>query len=405
MPAAKDIAMTMSIEQIRTDTPLTQNTIYLDTAAASLPPDTVLDEVRGYLRDTGHIGIYLPAFRKATYARVEAVRAQLGAFLNGQADEIAFVKNASEAISLVAQGIAWEAGDEILVADTEMLSNLLPWKRLELTRGVKVRLVAADSEGMLDPQAFARAITPRTRLLTFSHLPNSTGALQDATAICAVAREHGVMSLVNASQSAGMVRTDVAQLGCDFLAGCGRKALRATEGTGFLYVRRTLADAMEPALAGWWNGVYDRATGALSFVPGARRFEAGCPVVPAILGLGAALSYAQAVGIDAIEARVRELTAYAAERLAALPGFELYGPRDSTRRIGIVPFNMQGVDPATIVAWLERHRCIIESGNFMADSILARYGVSTMARVSLHYFNTHDEIDRMTALVRAAGTR
>ncbi|QBR00785.1 aminotransferase class V-fold PLP-dependent enzyme [Paraburkholderia pallida] len=395
----------MDIEQIRRDTPLTQSTIYLDTAAASLPPDAVLDEVRGYLHDTGHIGIYLPAFRKETYARVDAVRAQLAAFLNAQPDEIAFMKNASEAISLVAQGIDWKVGDEILVADTEMLSNLLPWKRLEHTRGVTVRMVAANSEGVLDPQAFAQAMTPRTRLLTFSHLPNSTGALQDAAAICAVAREHGALSLVNASQSAGMVRTDVAALGCDFLAGCGRKALRATEGTGFLYVRRALADGMEPALAGWWNGTYDRSTGALSFVSGARRFEAGCPIVPAILGLGAALTYAQTIGIDAIEARVRELTAYAVERLAGLPGFELYGPRDASRRIGIVPFNVRGVDPAAIVAELEQQSCIIEAGNFMADAILARYGVSSMARVSLHYFNTHEEIDRVTALVRAAISR
>jgi cysteine desulfurase / selenocysteine lyase len=392
----------MDIDTIRRETPLSHSTIYLDTAAASLPPDSVLDEVRNYVRDTGHVGIYLPAFRKATYARVEAVRAQLAAFLGAAADEVAFVKNASEAISLVARGIRWNAGDEILVADTEMLSNLLPWKRLEETEGVKVIMVAANAEGVLQPEAFEQAITSRTRLLTFSHLPNSTGALQDAAAICAVAQRNGVLSLVNASQSAGMVSTDVARLNCDFLAGCGRKALRATEGTGFLYVRRALIEQLEPALTGWWNGAYDRTTGALSFVPGARRFEAGCPIVPAILGLGKALSYAESVGVEAIEARVRELTAYAVGRLADLPGFELYGPKLSAQRIGIVPFNIRGVDPAKIVAELERHNCIIESGNFMADAILARYGVSTMARVSLHYFNTHDEIDRVAALIRAA---
>jgi cysteine desulfurase / selenocysteine lyase len=392
----------MDIEAIRRDTPLTRNTIYLNTAAASLPPEPVLRTVRDYVRDTGHIGIYRPSFRKQTYTRVEAVREQLAAFLGARANEIAFTKNASEAISLVAQGVVWEPGDEILVADTEMLSNLLPWKRLELTRGVKVRPVAANSEGVLDPRAFARELTPRTRLLTFSHLPNSTGALQDAAAICAIAREHGAMSLVNASQSVGMASIDVAALGCDFLTGCGRKALRATEGTGFLYVRRELADSMEPALAGWWNGVYDKATGALSFVPGARRFEAGCPVVPAILGLGAAISYAQAVGMDAIERRVRELTAYAVTRFTGLPGFELYGPVDAARRIGIVPFNIRGTDPAAIVAGLEQAQCIIEAGSFMADAILARYGVSAMARVSLHYFNTHDEIDDTAALIRAA---
>jgi cysteine desulfurase/selenocysteine lyase len=392
----------MDIQAIRGDTPLTATTIYLDTAAASLPPEPVLEAVRSYLLDTGHLGIYLPAFRKATYARVEAVRAQLAAFLNAAPEEIAFTKNATESISLIARGIDWKAGDEILVADTEMLSNLLPWRRLEATHGVVVKMVAADTQGLLSPASFASAIAPRTRLVTFSHIPNSTGAVQAAAEICAVARRAGVLSLVNGSQSVGMVRTDVAALDCDFLAGCGRKALRATEGTGFLYVRREHVENLEPALAGWWNGAYDRASGELSFVAGARRFEAGCPIVPSILGLGAALSYAESVGIDAIEARVRDLTAHAVERLSSLPGFELYGPQDATRRLGIVPFNLRGVDPATIVAMLEANRCIIEAGNFMADTILARYGVSTMARVSLHYFNTHAEIDCVAELIRKA---
>jgi len=392
----------MDIQAIRTDTPLTASTIYLDTAAASLPPDAVLETVRAYLLDTGHIGIYLPTFRKETYARVEAVRTKLAGFLNAAADEIAFTKNATESISLVARGIAWREGDEVLVADTEMLSNLLPWRRLEQTHGIVVKLVAANAEGLLSPEAFAAAITPRTRLLTFSHLPNSTGAVQPAAQICAVARQHGVLSLVNAAQSVGMLRSDVAELGCDFLAGCGRKALRATEGTGFLFVRRSLIEQIEPALVGWWNGAYDRATGTLSLVAGSRRFEAGCPVVPAILGLGAAIDYAESVGVDAIEARVRDLTAYAVARFASIPGFELYGPVDVRHRIGIVPFNVRGVDPARIVTALEPQHCIIEAGNFMADAILARYGVSTMARVSLHYFNTHDEIDKVADMIRAA---
>lgn len=392
----------MDITAIRADTPLTASTIYLDTAAASLPPEPVLDIVNDYLRDTGRVGIYLPAFRKATYARVDVVRTQLAALLGAQADEIAFTKNATEAISIVAQGLRWQPGDEVLVADTEMLSNLLPWKRLEATHGIVVKMIAANEEGLLSPDAFAQAITPRTRLLTFSHVPNSSGALQDAAALCAIARANGVLSLVNASQSVGMVETDVRALGCDFLAGCGRKALRATEGSGFLYVRREHIDALEPVLAGWWNGAYDRTTGALSFVAGAKRFEAGCPIVPAILGLGAALDYAQRIGVAQIEARVRDLTAYAVERFATLPGFELYGPRDASRRIGIVPFNLRGIDPATIVAALETQHCIIEAGNFMADAILARYGVATMARVSLHYFNTREEIDRVAELIRAA---
>lgn len=391
----------MNIQAIREATPLTATTAYMDTAAASLPPDVVLDEACNYLRDTGRIGIYLPSFRKATYARVEAVRAQLASFLGAQTSEIAFTKNATESISLIARGIDWQAGDEILVADTEMLSNLLPWRRLEQTHGVIVKMVPADSSGLLAASTFVQATTPRTRLVTFSQVPNSTGAVQPAQEICQVARAHDVMSLVNATQSVGMFPVDVAQLGCDFLVGCGRKGLRATEGSGFLFVREQHIATIEPALAGWWNGSYDRATGALSFVPGARRFEAGCPIVPAILALGAAIRYAEQIGIDAIAERVRDLTAYAVQRLSTLSGFELYGPHDVSRRIGIVPFNLKGIDPATLVSALEEQHCIIEAGGFMADAILARFGVSTMARISLHYFNTHEEIDRVVSIIHA----
>jgi cysteine desulfurase/selenocysteine lyase len=392
----------MDIQIIRDDTPLTATTVYMDTAAASLPPDVVIDEMCNYLRDTAHKGIYLPSFRKETYARVEAVRAKLATFLGAQVNEMAFTKNATESISLVAQGIAWEAGDEVLVADTEMLSNLMPWRRLEQTRGIVVKMVPADANGMLSSSAFDQAITSRTKLITFSHVPNSTGAVQPAQEICHVARKHGVLSLVNAAQSVGMLTVNVEQLGCDFLAGCGRKALRATEGSGFLYVRACHIEKLEPMLAGWWNGTYDRTSADLSFVSGARRFEAGCPIVPAILALGAALHYAEQIGIDEIEGRVRELTEYAVQQLSNIPGIELYGPTDVTNRIGILPFNIRGMDPANLVSVLADQNCIIESGGFMADSILARYGVTTMARISLHYFNTHEEIFRVTRIIHAA---
>lgn len=391
----------MNLQQIRSDTPLTASTIYLDTAAASLPPDPVLEVVRQYLLDTGHKGIYQPGFRRETYARVESVRAQLAELIEAGPDEIAFTKNGSEAISLIAQAIPWQPGDEVLVADTEMLSNLLPWKRLEQQRQIRVKMVPADAQGRLHAEAFAAAIGPRTRLLTFSHLPNSTGAVQPAADLCAVARRHGVLSLVNASQSLGLLPTSVRQLDCDFLCACGRKGLRATEGSGFLFARAQHLPRLEPALVGWWNGVYDRATGALSLQPSARRFEAGCPNVPAILGLGAALDYLRAIGIAVVHARLQALTAHAVARLSALPGLTIYGPLQPGQRLGIVPFNIQGIAPEHLVERLAAQGCVIEAGAFMADAILARHGVDTMARLSLHYFNTDDEIDRCASLLDA----
>jgi cysteine desulfurase/selenocysteine lyase len=389
----------MNIELIRSETPLTKTTAYFNTAAASPPPTAVLEEVQSYLLDTSRIGTYEPDFRRETYSRVDAARLSLALFIGSAPDEIAFTKNTTESISLVAQGIDWSAGDEVLIADTENLSNLLPWRSLAARRGIVVKMVETGTDGLVSAAAFASGITSRTRLITFSHVSSSTGAVQEAHEICALARRHDALSLINGAQSVGMVETDVAGLGCDFLAGCGRKALRATEGTGFLYVRRALIERLEPVLLGWWNGNYNEATGQISFVPGARRLEAGCPSVPAILGLGAATRYAQNIGIGAIETRVRQLTTYAVQRLSKLPHFEYYGPKEVGDRIGIVPFNVRGVEPTDLVAYLQGEHCVIEAGTFMATALLARNGISKMARISMHYFNTEEEINLVADLI------
>jgi cysteine desulfurase/selenocysteine lyase len=389
----------MDIDAIRADTPLTAHAIYLDTAAAAPPPQPVLDCVCQYLQDTGRRGIYQPDFRHETYARIEAVRARLAGFLGTRAEEMAFTKNGSEAISLLARGLDWQPGDEVLVADTEMMSNLLPWQRLA-RQGVVLKRVAADAEGRLNPDAFAAAISPRTRLLTFSQLPNASGAIQPATAICQLARRHGVLSVVDICQSVGLLELNLASMGCDFAAGCGRKALRAIEGSGFLYVRQALLPQLEPALTGWWNGMVEN--GELQLCSDARRFEAGCPITPAILALGSAIEYAERLGMAAIAQRVSQLTRLAVEQLTTLPGFQLYGPRDSRQRIGIIPFNLQGQQPARLVEQLATAGCIIEAGSFMADSILTRHGISQMARLSLHYFNTEAEIEKTVQLLAMA---
>jgi cysteine desulfurase/selenocysteine lyase len=389
----------MNIELIRSETLLTKTTVYFNTAAASPPPTVVLEEVQSYLLDTSRIGTYEPDFRKETYSRIDAARSSLALFIGSAPDEIAFTKNTTESISLIAQGIDWKAGDEVLIADTENLSNILPWRSLAARRGVVVKIIKTGTNGLISASAFASKITPRTRLITFSHVSSSTGAVQEAHEICALARRHDALSLINGAQSVGIIETDVKDLDCDFLAGCGRKALRATEGTGFLYVRRTLIERIDPVLLGWWNGNYNEATGQISFVPGARRLEGGCPSVPAILGLGAASRYAQNIGIGAIEARVRELTTYAVQRLSKLPRFEYYGPQEAGDRIGIVPFNVRGIEPTDLVAYLQREHCVIEAGTFMATAMLVRYGITRMARISLHYFNTREEINLVADLI------
>jgi cysteine desulfurase/selenocysteine lyase len=244
-------------------------------------------------------------------------------------------------------------------------------------------------------------LTPRTRLISVAHLPNATGALQPIEAICTLARARGILTLINASQSLGLVPIDVRALGCDFLAACGRKALRGPEGSGLLFARAELIPQMEPALVGWWNAGFDIATQAVTLQTTAKRFEAGCPIVPSILGLGAAIEYANGIGISAIHQRVRALTDYTVAQLRTLDGIELYGPARDADRLMIVPFNVRGVGADAIVARLEAEGVIIEAGHFMALPILQRHGIDKMVRISPLYFNTEAEIDRAVAGIRA----
>ncbi len=389
-----------TIRKIRNDSPVCARYAYFDTAAAAAPTQNNINAVTAYLQRSSEEGLYLPAFRKETYQRIEEIRAETAAFINAKPSEIAFVKNGSEAISIVAQGVDWQAGDEIIVSSFEILSNLVPWLRLQERKGIRVVTAQARDNGLLHPDDVRALITPRTRLITFSHLSNVTGGLQPVQAICDLAREHDVRTLICAAQSLGMVPIDVARLGCDYLAACGRKSLRAIEGSGVLYVREALIAAMEPCLVGWWNSSYDSATKTVTLNPTAKRFEAGCPIVPAIISLGEAVAYASAIGIESIYARVRALTAYAVERLKTLPGAELYGPDTAAERLAIITFNIASLDAHDIVFELERNGVIIEAGHFMADAIMKRYNITKMARIALHYFNDEEEIDRSVALIR-----
>ncbi|WP_116474737.1 aminotransferase class V-fold PLP-dependent enzyme [Zobellella maritima] len=389
----------MDIDKVRTDSPVCSSYAYFDTAAASAPTQDIVQKVTNYLDRTAAQGLYNPSFRKEVYGELEAIRVRTAAFINASADEVAFVKNATEGISIIAQGIDWKPGDEVILPSFENLSNLVPWLRLQETRGIKVITVEARESGLVMPEDIEKAITDKTRLISFSQLPNATGAVQPAQAICALAKQRGVQTLICAAQSLGLIPIDVQQLDCDYLVACGRKALRAIEGSGMLYVRKSLIESIEPCLVGWWNSAFDLNTQTLSLDSRARRFEAGCPVVPAILSLGAAVDYAEELGVAAIFERVRALTVFAIERLRSIPGFELYGPADISDRIGIIPFNIRGVDAGEIVAYLEANNIIIEAGHFMAHSIMNRYGIDKMARISLHYFNSEEEIERTANLI------
>lgn len=390
----------------RAGTGLGDEYLYFDTAAAAPPATAAVEAAVEYLEQTARTGPYLPSLRSAVYARVEDIRARVAAFVQATPEEIAFTRNGTESICLVARGIRWRAGDEIIVPDTEMLSNVAIWRLLEHEAGVRVVTVEGGRTGVIDPEQVRDAITDRTRLVTFAALSNVTGAVQPVREICEVAAERGALSHVNAAQALGVMPAGFEEWPCDFISACSRKGLRGIEGSGILAVREHLIESLSPALVGWWNAGIDETSGEIALPRSARRFEAGSPNVPAILALGAAVETAEGLGIEAIRDRVRELTGYTAERLRGIPGTQVYGPQNDADRLGILPFNIDGVDPRELTLALERRGIIIEAGHFMATPILAAYGIERMARVSLHYFNTTDEIDRLIRAIDAErGTR
>lgn len=372
---------------------------YFDTAAAAPPVPEAVEAAVAYLQRTAVDGPYLPSFRREVYERIEQVRAQVATFLQATPEEIAFTRNGTESISLVARGIRWQPGDEVIVPDTEMLSNVAIWRMLEDEAGIRVMPFAAGPDGMLDPQRLRDAITPRTRLITFVALSNVTGAVQPVAEICRIAAEAGVLTHVNAAQAIGMLPLGFRDWQADFISACSRKGLRGIEGSGILAVRRERITGMVPALAGWWNAGLAE-DGAVTLPDSAKRFEAGSPNVPAVLALGAAIEVAETHGIDAIHARVSELTDAAVRGIRGIPGADIYGP-DDENRLGIIPFNIAGVDPRELTDHLESRGIIIEAGHFMATPILSAYGISAMARASVHHFNTEDEIARLVAEITA----
>ncbi|MBB6283612.1 aminotransferase class V-fold PLP-dependent enzyme [Geobacillus subterraneus] len=390
----------MNLEQIRKDTPLHKKYSYINTAAASPPPQQVVDAMTDYLQKTASLGPYLPAFRKEIYVKVDEIRGKVAEFIGASSKEIAFSKNGTEAINFIVNGLKWNEGDEVILADLEFHSNFVPWLKLQSEGKIKLKVLKTDKSGVISVQELEKMINPNTRMITVSHLPNASGALQPVEEICKVAKKHNVLTLINASQTLGLVPIDVKKLDCDFLAACGRKWLRGPEGSGILYIREELIDYIEPTLIGWGGTVWDFDTNEFSYLPIAKRVEAGCPVIPSILGLGAAVDYAWAIGIESIYQRVKDLTEYTVKQLSTIPGISIYGPEDIKNRLAIIPFNVKGLTPERITEFLEENHIIIEAGTFMANTMLQQYRINKMARFSPHYFNTKEEIERAVDLIK-----
>ena len=368
---------------------------YLDTAATAQKPKPVIDAITrayGETYATVHRGVYQ---RSADMTLAyEAARRRVATFLNaGSADEIVFVRGATEAINLVAQ--SWghahlKAGDRILLSRLEHHSNIVPWQMLRDRTGVEIDVAPLTEDGRIDLDAVERMLTPAHKLVALAHVSNVLGSLLDVRRAADLAHGVGAKLLVDGCQAVPRLAVDVAALDCDFYVFSGHKLYGPT-GIGCLWARPELLDAMPP----WQGGgsMIDKVTfERTTYAPPPTRFEAGTPHIVGALGLHAAIDYVESIGLSAIHAHETALVRQTRDALRDLNSVTLFGPEDSA---GIVSFAVEGVHPHDVGTILDEARVAIRAGHHCAQPLMEALGVPATARASFGVYNGPADVDAL----------
>lgn len=385
----------LDIEALRAETPGTTNRIHLNNAGAALMPKPVIDAVRHHLDREEAIGGY-EAKDEAGVA-LEAIYDSVARLICANREEIALVENATVAWNKAFFAIPFKDGDRILTSESEYGANYIGYLQTAKWKGAKVEVIPNDSSGAVDPEALRAMLDDRVRLISITHIPTNGGLVNPAEEIGKIAREHGILYLLDACQTAGQLPIDVTAIGCDMLSVTGRKFLRGPRGTGFLYVRSGIMDIMEPPMIDHFAANWvDAETYTLR--DDARLFELWENNYAARLGLGVAVDYALALGGDAIRDRALTLAARLRDGLSAIPGITV---RDlGHMKCAIVTFDAGETSAEDIAGTLEQRQinCSISTADSTILDFNARQ-LPSLVRLSPHYYNTEAEIDTTLDLI------
>ena len=400
----------LDVEAIRSDFPILARRVngkplvYLDSAATSQKPASVIDVMDDYYRRYNanpHRGVY--AISEEATAAYESARQRVATFINAASPkEVIFTRNTTEAINLVRY--SWgranvKAGDRILLTEMEHHSNLVPWQLLAKEVGAQLEFLCIDDQGLLLLDQL-EAKLEGVRLLAISHQSNTLGTINPIKAIAAIAHRAGALVLVDGAQAVPHLPVDVQDLGVDFYAFSGHKMCGPT-GVGVLWTRRSLLEAMPPFLGGGDMIKRVKLTEA-SWNDLPWKFEAGTPSVAEGIGLGAAVDYLSQFGMAAVRAHERTLVDYALEKLQDVPGITLYGPADSEFHGGAISFTLPNVHPHDLATLVDREGIAVRAGHHCTQPLMDRLGVSATTRASFYIYNRADEVDQLVSGIQKA---
>ena len=375
-----------------------QPLVFLDSAASSQKPLQVITAISDYYQHhhaNVHRGIY--RLSEEATAAFEGARERVARFIHAPSrQEVIFTRNATESINLVAQ--SWgranlRPGDEILLTEMEHHANLVPWQLIAQEKDVRLRFIPMTEDGRLDLSGLDALLNPRTRIVAFTQASNVLGTLTPLRQIVDAAHAVGALALVDGAQGVPHLPVDVQALGCDFYAFSSHKMCGPT-GVGVLWGRRELLEAMPPFMGG--GDMIRRVSlehSEWAALPA--KFEAGTPAIAEGIGLGAAVAYLSDLGMEAVRAHEKALTAYALERLVEVPGLTVYGPSDVEVRGGVTAFTLKEAHAHDIATILDSEGVAVRAGHHCAMPLHKKMGLSATTRASFYIYNTPQEIDRL----------
>ncbi|CAI0838589.1 TPA: cysteine desulfurase SufS [Serratia fonticola] len=396
--------MSYPLERVRSDFPLLAREVngqplaYLDSAASAQKPQSVIDrELDFYCHGYAAVHRGIHTLSAEATQQMEAVREQVARFINaGSAEEIVFVKGTTEGINLVANSFGRHlltAGDSIIITEMEHHANIVPWQMLAQERGITLRVWPLQPDGTLDLAQLPGLIDASTKLLAITQVSNVLGTVNPLSEIVPVAKAAGLKVLVDGAQAVMHQRINVQALDCDFYVFSGHK-LYGPSGIGILYGKQALLEQMPP-----WEGggaMIQRVslTQGTTFAAPPWRFEAGSPNTAGMMGLGAAIDYVEALGLENIHDYEQSLMRYALDGLQQVPTLKIYGP---AQRAGVIAFNLGEHHAYDVGSFLDQYGIAIRTGHHCAMPLMEFYQVPSMCRASLALYNTRQEVDRLVA--------